>query len=552
MATNTTALEALMAKADGHFGRGEFAEARVTLRLALEQEPESPEATLALGFTHFQLGDLDAARIAFSKATQLAPNNLAAHTNLAVILRQLGLPEQSESSALRALALKPGDSALLQLLAGVYFDSGRYGEAARAYHELLQQWPNDGNTLLAIGNCFFKAGDFLTARDAFKMALEVDSQNSVARENLAVVEQEMQRANEKLDPRAPNRFATADFSPELGQWLNNASIAVAQANWPAALNSYVRALRAVSADHLLAPTLIDKVSHLESLIRPAAANSSAAHFSTSPLIHARLCREAEFTAPWFKEICGALKLSAEQFNRKYWEFCFIVQELEKRGSLQAGRKALGFGVGREHLVSYFAHRGCNVLATDLAVGEAAKSGWVETYQHSARVEDLLMPELCDAERFKRQVEFREVDMNRLPEDLLSGQFDFTWSTGSFEHLGSLDQSRNFLLAQMRCLKPGGVAVHTTEFNLSSNETTAERGSTVLFRRCDLETLAAELARQWEIPAQAIQLDFDPGSGRADSYVDLPPYATHRQTNHLKLLIGNFVCTSVGIVIQRPL
>ena len=32
----------------------------------------------------------------------------------------------------------------------------------------------------------------------------------------------------------------------------------------------------------------------------------------------------------------------------------------------------------------------------------------------------------------------------------------------------------------RCIKRGGVAVHTTEFNLSSNEETVENGNSALY------------------------------------------------------------------------
>ena len=51
-------------------------------------------------------------------------------------------------------------------------------------------------------------------------------------------------------------------------------------------------------------------------------------------------------------------------------------------------------------------------------------------------------------------------MRDLPDDL--GSFDFIWSSCSFEHLGSLGEGERFVLEALRFLKPGGVAVHTTE------------------------------------------------------------------------------------------
>ena len=52
-------------------------------------------------------------------------------------------------------------------------------------------------------------------------------------------------------------------------------------------------------------------------------------------------------------------------------------------------------------------------------------------------------------------------MNHLPDDLRG--FDFTWSSCALEHLGTLAAGADFVVAQMDCLRPGGVAVHTTEF-----------------------------------------------------------------------------------------
>ena len=46
-----------------------------------------------------------------------------------------------------------------------------------------------------------------------------------------------------------------------------------------------------------------------------------------------------------------------------------------------------------------------------------------------------------------------------------------WSSCSLEHLGSISHGIEFILNSLKCLKQHGVAVHTTEFNLSSNEET---------------------------------------------------------------------------------
>jgi hypothetical protein len=95
----------------------------------------------------------------------------------------------------------------------------------------------------------------------------------------------------------------------------------------------------------------------------------------------------------------------------------------------------------------------------------------------------------------------------------------------------------------KTLKSGGIAVHTTEFNLQSNDDTVSVGDTVLYRKRDIEELIGELERRGhKVEPFAVA----PDSLVIDGYVDLPPY----RGPHLKLEVGGYACTSVGLVITR--
>jgi SAM-dependent methyltransferase len=143
-------------------------------------------------------------------------------------------------------------------------------------------------------------------------------------------------------------------------------------------------------------------------------------------------------------------------------------------------------------------------------------------------------------------------MNRIPVDL-DGQFDFCWSVCSFEHCGSIEQGLDFVLNAMRTLKPGGIAVHTTEFNLDDEGDTVERGRTVLFQRRHIETLAERAAAAGHDMAP---VDYDPGSDVLDQFVDLPPFPGHDfplqapEPPHLRLAIGVHISTSIGLILRR--
>ena len=143
--------------------------------------------------------------------------------------------------------------------------------------------------------------------------------------------------------------------------------------------------------------------------------------------------------------------------------------------------------------------------------------------------------------FDRLVRFAPVDMNAIPAGLEG--FDLCWSSCAFEHLGSIEHGLRFVEASLRTLRPGGIAVHTTEFNLSSDTDTFEAENLCLFRRRDMEALLERLARAGHTPWP---LNLYPGDGAIDAHIDLPPYALP----HLKLQVGQYVTTSIGIVVQK--
>jgi hypothetical protein len=227
-------------------------------------------------------------------------------------------------------------------------------------------------------------------------------------------------------------------------------------------------------------------------------------------------------------------------HRKMWEWLFICEALREAGVLQPGRRGLGFGVGREALVSLFAGMGCHLVATDLGAEQARAAGWTDTEQYAGGLAGLNEYGFCPPEEFQERVVYRELDMNAIPGDLRD--FDFTWSSCAFEHLGSLQAGADFLVAQMACLKPGGIAVHTTEYTVSSNDATVEAGATVLYRRRDIEALIARLRRA----GHAIDIDYTEGSTPEDLHVDTPPFTDV----HLRTTLGEYVTTSLALIIEK--
>jgi len=263
--------------------------------------------------------------------------------------------------------------------------------------------------------------------------------------------------------------------------------------------------------------------------------------------------QADMESPWFAHWCRELRI-APIYHRKLWEFAFALQVLWERGRLTSGMRGLGFGCGEEPLASYLASRGVEVTVTDLDPAQSVGRGWVETGQHTSALDQAFKPELVEQERFSKLVRLEYVDMNRIP-SALDGRHDFCWSICALEHLGSIENGLRFVENAMRTLKPGGVAVHTTEFNYLSEDETVEEGSTVLFLRKHF----VELRRRLEASGHQVgELDFSTGSGVLDRFIDVPPYTWDgapediwgRQPEHLKMTVGRFPCTCFGLVIRR--
>jgi hypothetical protein len=230
-------------------------------------------------------------------------------------------------------------------------------------------------------------------------------------------------------------------------------------------------------------------------------------------------------------------------HRKMWEWLFIAEALSERGMLAPGRSGLGFGVGQEPLVALFAAAGCDLVATDQPHETAVATGWTDSeVEWSGGLESLNGFGLCAAAEFEQRVRYRPVDMNAIPADLRG--FDFTWSSCALEHLGTLAAGMDFVVAQMECLRPGGVAVHTTEFLVSSNDAgaTVEAGGTVFYRRRDIEALVERLGRA----GHAVDIDYTEGTTPDDLHVDVPPYTDV----HLRTELAGYVTTSLALIVTK--
>ncbi|MGH9134135.1 MAG: class I SAM-dependent methyltransferase [Ilumatobacteraceae bacterium] len=273
---------------------------------------------------------------------------------------------------------------------------------------------------------------------------------------------------------------------------------------------------------------------------------------------ARSLRPSSFTAAESQVTTGApagdpaylrwLDMLEEQkaYHRKSWEWCYIMQGLERHGVLGTGQRVLGFGVGHEPIVAAIAALGARVTATDQPSEQAG--AWSASGQHAAELDAIRRPSICPDDRFTELVSFEPVDMTSIPLHLHG--YDGLWSSCAFEHLGSPDSGFDFVVSAIDCLRRGGVAMHTTELDCADHVELAVQGSVdagdyvCFYRARDLR----QLVRRLRTAGHRVRCNYHVSSSHpAEKKIDKQPY-THDP--HMRLWVGDRVVTSFGLEIVK--
>jgi hypothetical protein len=161
----------------------------------------------------------------------------------------------------------------------------------------------------------------------------------------------------------------------------------------------------------------------------------------------------------------------------------------------------------------------------------------------SEIESLSRPDVVPASILRRRVAARFVDMNAIPHDL--GRFDLIWSCAT-KHFASPAADLNFVMRRLGSLKPGGVSVHTRELELTPPDETADYGHLAVYWTDDLDRFADRIRRLgFEIDTNwYVSLETP-----AARWMALPPHP-HDDPARLKLVIGDWVSTSVGLLTRR--
>lgn len=269
----------------------------------------------------------------------------------------------------------------------------------------------------------------------------------------------------------------------------------------------------------------------------------------------RACQRQHFDDPGYQKWAQLLNLGPV-VHRKAWEWAAILEAAQLGDVLHPGRRAIGFGVGTEPIPACLASLGLTVLATDAPTGETADT-WKSGNQHAASIAEIGHPEICPPEVFASRVTFRAVDMNDLPSDLEWGTYDLVWSSCVIEHLGSPARGFDFVKESARLLAPGGVMVHTTEYELSQQGATRDYGHMAVYRGVDF----ADLAGYFRSAGFEAEIDLGVSLASPDdrwistilapgAYSDGVVPEGYSDPAHLRLALGESITTSFVVQVRR--
>lgn len=268
-------------------------------------------------------------------------------------------------------------------------------------------------------------------------------------------------------------------------------------------------------------------------------------------IRSQACTQLQFEEPLYSFWVSEFKENFA-YHRKQWEWVFIARALSVNGFLEKGVRGLGFGVGIEPLPPVFAKYGCDVLVTEWDIGEHGGRSWSSHYNPNSLLatmnrNDIFRPDglICEEEAYRCRVSYQDVDMNNIPENLKD--FDFVWSSCSLDHLGTRENCNNFIYNSVKCLSRGGIAVHTTEYNLMPEIFTPDTGSVILFNESQLFEIASNLM---DMDCE-VRFNLNTGNGYMDLVPDRSPWNLKQ---HVKLAFDEpspgVVVTSIGLIIKK--
>lgn len=175
-APDDSALDSLLAKAQGDIDNQDYAAAAEKYQDYLAQRPEDAQVHFELGYCYTASQKNDQARAEYEKATELDPKMAPAFLNLG-LAELSGDPAAAVAPFERASELMPDQERPKLLLATALAHSGKTDQAIAQYQAAERIDPNDGQLHRDFGATLLAANRPGDAEQELRAALSVDAQD---------------------------------------------------------------------------------------------------------------------------------------------------------------------------------------------------------------------------------------------------------------------------------------------------------------------------------------------------------------------------------------
>ena len=248
----------------------------------------------------------------------------------------------------------------------------------------------------------------------------------------------------------------------------------------------------------------------------------------------RLCYVEDWENGEIKDtISSLLQYLPEGIGRKDWEWALATIAMKRFGKLNTNSRAIGIASGYEPLVFYLANNVNHVYATDLY--DNSKFSYTPSDFPENPKKYAPFPYKEDALTVLR------MDATNL--GFHSDMFDIAFSISSIEHFGGRNHSGALrcLKEIERVLKPGGIAVITTEYILN------DKKHPEFFNR---RTIYSDLINKLDKLQLVEPLDLRITTKTLDTAIGLHDTVDNTHPHHILVRYGDMLLTSILLVFQK--
>jgi SAM-dependent methyltransferase len=239
------------------------------------------------------------------------------------------------------------------------------------------------------------------------------------------------------------------------------------------------------------------------------------------------------------------KLHPQGFiHRKDWEWAIGIMAMKRFDKLNKSSTAIGVGSGTEPIPFYLANKISRVYATDLYEDD-------ESWKQAAPSEFLKDPKKYSPFQYREDA-LTVLRMSGAKLDFPDESFDIAFSFSSIEHFGGENHSGALKAMKEieRVLKPGGIAVISTEYILNDKE------HPEFFNK---RTIHSDLIDRLDKLKLVEPLDLRITTNTLDTVIDYNSEAKiwdtldweyKRTHSHIVIKYYNILLTSVMVVLQK--